>query len=97
MFPLMISPRPRNQTTVPGCIVKVAPGMSEDTRLLVNGRLSSRWPVRGGPVVHQGKVFFGAGIWPEEGVYVIALDAETGELVRDRRHGKESEEVSDKI
>jgi outer membrane protein assembly factor BamB len=48
------------------------------SKLLLNGRLSSRWPVRGAPVIHDEKVFFGAGIWPEEGVYVTALDAESG-------------------
>lgn len=52
-----------------------------DMRMLVNGRMLSRWPARGGPVLHNGKVFFGAGIWPEEGVYVNAVNAETGQLL----------------
>ncbi len=50
-------------------------------RLLGNERLISRWPARGGPVVANGTVYFAAGIWPFEGVYVCAVDAETGEFV----------------
>ncbi|MCU0978302.1 MAG: PQQ-binding-like beta-propeller repeat protein [Pirellulaceae bacterium] len=60
--------------------VRGAPETLPDSRMLVNGRLGSRWPVRGAPVEHQGAVYFGAGIWPEEGVYVCAVDAETGRL-----------------
>lgn len=52
-----------------------------DSRMLVNGRLCSRWPVRGAPVKHGGIVYFGAGIWPEEGVYVCAVKAGTGEVL----------------
>jgi outer membrane protein assembly factor BamB len=61
--------------------IRGVPDSLPTSRLLVNGRLTSRWPVRGGPVLYKGKVFFGAGIWPEEGVYVSAVDAETGKLV----------------
>ena len=49
--------------------------------LLGNDRMISRWPARGGPVVKDGIVYFGVGIWPSEGVYVCALDAATGEIV----------------
>ena len=50
-------------------------------RLLGNERLISRWPARGGPVLADGVVYFAAGIWPFEGVYVCAVDAETGKLL----------------
>lgn len=43
-----------------------------------NDRLISRWPARGGPVVQGGVVYFGAGIWPSEGIYLYAVDASTG-------------------
>ena len=43
-----------------------------------NGRIVSSWPARGAPVVRDGKVFFGAGIWPFMGTYVHCLDAEDG-------------------
>ena len=61
--------------------VRGAPEHLPDSRLLVNGRLCSRWPVRGAPVIHGNTVFFGAGVWPEEGVYVSAVDVRTGNLL----------------
>lgn len=48
--------------------------------VLGNERLISVWPVRGGPVVADGKVYFASGVWPFEGVFVHALDAESGEV-----------------
>ena len=51
-----------------------------DARMcLGNGRLISRWPARGGPVVWDDTVYYTAGIWPSEGVHVHALDAATGQ------------------
>ena len=47
--------------------------------VLGNDRLISRWPARGGPVVKDGIVYFGAGIWPSEGIYLYAVEAATGE------------------
>jgi len=58
-----------------------APESHPDSRMLINGRLCSRWPVRGAPVVHEAVVYFGAGIWPEEGVYVCAVRLSTGRLL----------------
>lgn len=51
----------------------------EDKRLPGNGRMISLWPVRGGLVVEAGKVYFTAGIFPDRGVYLCALDAASGE------------------
>ncbi|WP_145454435.1 PQQ-like beta-propeller repeat protein [Gimesia panareensis] len=45
---------------------------------LGNDRLISYWPVRGAPVVQDGVVFFGAGIWPSMGTYLSAVEIETG-------------------
>ena len=47
-------------------------------QLLGNGRLISVWPIRGGPVLHDGRVYFAAGVWPLEGVFIYCLDAATG-------------------
>ncbi|MGA2621124.1 MAG: PQQ-binding-like beta-propeller repeat protein [Thermoguttaceae bacterium] len=55
-----------------------APADRPDRRQLGNEHLVSFWPVRGGPVIASGTVYFGAGIWPIFGVFVHALDAETG-------------------
>ena len=52
-----------------------------DRRLLGNGRLISVWPVRGGPVVTEGVVYFAAGVWPFEGVFVYAIEIATGRVV----------------
>ena len=46
--------------------------------LLGNRRLISVWPVRGGPVVKDGVVYFAAGVWPFEGVFIYAMQIETG-------------------
>lgn len=53
-------------------------GGPDDRMILGNDRMISRWPARGGPVVHEGVVFFAAGIWPTEGIFIHALDAATG-------------------
>ena len=50
-------------------------------KVLGNGRMISVWPVRGGPVAKDGKVWFAAGVWPTEGVFVHCLDAKTGKSI----------------
>ncbi len=47
-------------------------------RIMGNGRLISLWPARGGPVLADGVIYFAAGLWPTEGVYVHAVDANSG-------------------
>ena len=49
-------------------------------RMLGNERIVSRWPARGAPVLHDGTIYFGAGMWPFEGVCACAVDAETGDV-----------------
>lgn len=61
--------------------VRGAPQDREEFRHLGNARLVSFWPVRGGPVVEDGVVYFGAGIWPTLGVFVRAVDAGTGRIL----------------
>jgi len=57
-------------------------------RLLGNRRLISVWPIRGGPVVADGRVYFAAGVWPFEGVFICAMDVATGTLIwRNERLG----------
>ena len=58
--------------------VRGCPEARPDRRHLGNARLVSYWPVRGGPVLADGTVYFAAGIWPTLGVFLHALDAETG-------------------
>ncbi len=56
-------------------------GGPTDSRVLGNGRLISHWPARGGPVVEDGVVYFAAGIWPSEGIFIYAVDAERGKVL----------------
>ena len=56
-------------------------GGPDGRMLLGNGRMISRRPARGGPVVADGVVYFGAGIWPSEGVWIYALNAADGEVI----------------
>jgi outer membrane protein assembly factor BamB len=56
-------------------------GGPSDRRVLGNERLISMWPARGAPVIADGKIYFAAGIWPFMGIFLHALDAETGKLV----------------
>jgi outer membrane protein assembly factor BamB len=52
-----------------------------DEMVLGNGRLISRWPVRGGAAIRGGILYFAAGIWPSEGVFVYALNPRTGKII----------------
>lgn len=56
----------------PGC---------RDRKVLGSGRLISLFPARGGPVIHEGVLYFGAGIWSKYGAGVYALDARSGKLL----------------
>ena len=66
-------------------------GGPSDQLVLGNERLINLWPARGGPAVvgemHNGKptgkatVYFAAGIWPFMGIFLHALDAETGQVL----------------
>ena len=57
---------------------RAAPG---ERKILGNGKMISIWPVRTGVLIDEGTAYFGAGVFPAEGLYLYAVDAETGELV----------------
>ena len=75
--------------------VSGAPESRGSHRHLGNARLVSFWPVRGGPVIADGVVYFGAGIWPTMGVFVHAVDAASGRLIwtNDNSHAIENVRV----
>lgn len=50
-------------------------------KALANERLSSVWPIRGGAVLSDGKIYFTCGVWPFEGTFLYTLDAQTGEAI----------------
>lgn len=57
------------------------PAGESDRKVIGHGRLISLYPARGGPVLADGIVYFAAGLWPTEGVYVHAVDARSGKAV----------------
>ncbi|MCH2363293.1 MAG: PQQ-like beta-propeller repeat protein, partial [Planctomycetes bacterium] len=67
--------------TADGSLVWKFRGGPSERRVLGNDRLISTWPARGGPVVYDDKIYFGAGIWPFMGIFLHALDAETGRVI----------------
>ncbi|MCH8828781.1 MAG: PQQ-binding-like beta-propeller repeat protein, partial [Planctomycetes bacterium] len=54
------------------------PADRKDRFVVGNGRLISLRPARGGPVLKDGVIYFGAGIWLGDGIFLHALDAKTG-------------------
>ncbi len=62
-------------------------------KLLGHGKMISMWPVRTGILVdNNGIAYYGAGIFPAEGVYVEAVRAEDGSLVWRNDTGGEATE-----
>ncbi|OGV69804.1 MAG: hypothetical protein A2283_13080 [Lentisphaerae bacterium RIFOXYA12_FULL_48_11] len=64
-----------------GALLWKVRGSPSARKVMGNGRLISVWPARGGPVIADGRVYFTAGIWPFEGIFIYALDAQTGKTV----------------
>ena len=56
-------------------------GGPREDMVLGNSRMISRWPARGAPTIIDDIVYFSAGIWPSEGIYIYALEPETGKVL----------------
>lgn len=56
-------------------------GAPDNRKILGNRRLISLWPARGGPTLRDGIVYFANGIWPFMGIFIHAVNAETGQRV----------------
>ncbi len=56
-------------------------GGPSNRKVIGHERLISCWPVSGGPVLLNGNIYFAAGLWPFEGIFIHALDAETGKAL----------------
>gem|GEM_PF-113981 len=59
---------------------KHRPGPSSD-RIIGNGRLVSIWPVRTSVLLDGAEVFFGAGVFPFEGISIGCLNANDGSVI----------------
>ena len=57
------------------------PAAPSGRKMLGSGKMISLWPVRTGVLVDDGTAYFGAGIFPAEGVYMYAINADDGSLV----------------
>ena len=64
-----------------GSLIEKWRGGPSDEMILGNGRMVSRWPTRGAPAIRDGIVYFACGIWQTDGVYLLAIDAESGRLL----------------
>lgn len=56
-------------------------GGPSDRWVLGHERLISAWPASARPAIAEGRVFFVAGYWPMDGIFVHALDLATGALL----------------
>jgi outer membrane protein assembly factor BamB len=56
-------------------------GGPQEDMVLGNSRMISRWPARGAPTIIDDIVYFSAGIWPSEGIYIYAIEPETGKVL----------------
>ncbi|MGB2808732.1 MAG: PQQ-binding-like beta-propeller repeat protein [Sedimentisphaerales bacterium] len=56
-------------------------GGPNDEKLLGNGSMISRWPVRTGVLIDDGIAYFAAGFFPHENVYLYAVHADDGKLI----------------
>ncbi len=54
---------------------------ADDEMILGNGRMVSRRPARGGPVLRDGVIYYGAGIWQADGIRLTALDPATKKVL----------------
>ena len=48
-------------------------------RVIGNERFTSAWPLRGGPVLADGQIYFTAGIWPFEGTQLFTVNIHDNE------------------
>jgi len=59
---------------------KVRPGPTDEKRL-GNGRMIGKWPVRTSVLVDGGVAYFGGGVFPNDGIYICAVNAADGMLI----------------
>jgi outer membrane protein assembly factor BamB len=64
-----------------GSLVRKWRGGPRDERVLGNGRMISRWPSRGGAVIYDNVLYYAAGIWQSEGIYLYAIEPDSGEIL----------------
>ena len=58
-----------------------ARGSYASDEIIGNGKMISLWPVRTGVLVDKGTAYFGAGVFPHEGIFICAANADTGDII----------------
>ena len=71
--------------TADGRLLKRWRGGPTDQRVMGNGHVISRWPARGGVVISGDIVYWAAGIWQSEGIFIRAQQAVRRMLPADQR------------
>ncbi|HEV8378512.1 MAG TPA: PQQ-binding-like beta-propeller repeat protein, partial [Tepidisphaeraceae bacterium] len=56
-------------------------GAPRSRPVIGNERLIDTWPIRGGPVVEKGRLYFAAGLWPFMGIFLHCVEAKTGRAI----------------
>ena len=64
-----------------GSLIRKFLGGPAGKKVIGNDRLISMWPMRGGPVLYEDKIYFAASIWPFMGIFIHAIDAQTADIV----------------
>ncbi|HCO92974.1 MAG TPA: hypothetical protein DIU00_03330 [Phycisphaerales bacterium] len=64
-----------------GTLIKKFLAGPATNKVIGNDRLVGMWPIRGGPVLYDGTIYFAASIWPFMGTFIHAIDAGTADLV----------------
>ena len=64
-----------------GKLIWKVKGCPSKRKVIGHERLISCWPVSGGPALVDNTIYFAAGIWAFEGVFIYGLDTETGDIV----------------
>jgi outer membrane protein assembly factor BamB len=64
-----------------GSLIRRFLGGPSEKKVIGNDRLVGMWPMRGGPVLYEDKIYFAASIWPFMGIFIHAIDAETGGII----------------
>lgn len=60
-------------------------GVAEDRRIPGNERIISTWPIRTGVLVDGDVAYFCAGLFPEQGVFQVAVDVLTGKRLAESK------------
>ncbi|MBN1292643.1 MAG: PQQ-binding-like beta-propeller repeat protein [Candidatus Latescibacteria bacterium] len=64
-----------------GALIWKKRGGPDTDKVLGNDRMISRWPARGGVVIDGDILYFGAGVWPSDGIYIYAVDPASGKVL----------------